>query len=92
MATKVQNMQQELPHRLTLDDRRQLTVTGVLEVERFDETMIELATSRGTLVVQGEGLQMLSLDGGQVRVDGRVDSLTYETNASAGGFFARLFR
>ena len=34
---------------------------------------------------------MLSLDGGQVTVDGDVDSLAYEEAAPAGGFFARLF-
>ena len=52
-----------------------------------------LVTTRGTLIVRGTGLhlQMLSLEGGQVSVDGRVDSLTYEEPVPAGGFFARLF-
>lgn len=83
----------ELPHRLTLDARERLSMSGVLEVESFDESMIVLITTRGTLIVRGRGLhlQMLSLEGGQVSVDGSVDSLSYEDPAPAGGFFARLF-
>lgn len=84
----------EVPHKLTLDSRSRLTMTGITEVESFDETMVVLHTTRGDLVVKGQGLhlQMLSLDGGQVHVDGTVDSITYEdTPAQTGGFFARLF-
>ena len=84
----------ENPHKLTLDGRSRLTMTGVTEVESFDENMIVLNTTRGTLVIRGKGLhlQLLSLEGGQVHVDGTVDSITYEDSArEAGGFFARLF-
>lgn len=84
----------ENPHRITLDGRSRLTMTGVTEVESFDENMIVLNTTRGTLVIRGEGLhlQLLSLDGGQVHVDGTVDSMTYEDSArEPGGFFSRLF-
>lgn len=82
------------PHRLTLDERGKLELTGVTEVESFDESMVVLHTARGTLVVRGTGLhlQLLSLDGGQVRVDGTVDSMTYEDDGrEPAGFFARLF-
>ncbi len=93
MATEVQARTPELPHRLTLDARQHLTVTGVVEVDSFDEGTVVLGTTRGVLVVQGQGLhlQMLSLDGGEVRVDGTVDCVRYEPDAPAGGFFARLF-
>ena len=68
-------------------------MTGVIEVESFDETTIVLTTTRGTLIVRGENLhlQLLRLDGGEVLVDGTVDSLSYEDAAPAGGFFGRLF-
>ena len=83
----------ELPHRLTLDGRSRLTITGVLEVESFAEESVALVTARGALLIRGQGLhlQMLSLDGGEVRVDGTVDSIAYEADAPTGGFFARLF-
>lgn len=80
--------------RLELDGRARLEVTGVQDVESFDEQSIVLRTQLGTLVVRGEGLhlQTLSLESGRVAVDGRVDSLVYEDDAPHGGFLARLFR
>ena len=81
-------------HRLELAGREHLTVTGVEDVERFDETGIVMSTSAGTLVVTGEDLHIgkLSLDGGELHVDGRIDSVTYEDDRqSGGGFFSRLF-
>ena len=81
-----------LPHKLTLDGREKLTMDGVKDIESFDETMVVLETVRGTLIVHGEGLhlQMLSLDGGQVAVDGLIDALTYEESRRKGGLFSRL--
>ena len=82
----------EQPHRLTLDSRSRLSVTGVLEVESFDETEILLTSTRGPLSIRGQGLrlQQLSIDGGQV-LDGSVDAIVYEDDAPRGSFFARLF-
>lgn len=82
-------------HRITLDDREQLCVSGVEEVESFDENTIVMVTDRGTLVVRGSGLhiEQLSLEGGQLRVEGHVESLVYEDEGGQrGGFFARLLR
>ena len=83
----------EAPHQLQLDSRARLHMTGVIEVESFDESTIGLTTTRGTLIVRGEGLhlQLLRLDGGEVLVDGTVDALTYEDSQPAGSFLARLF-
>ncbi|MDD5938227.1 MAG: sporulation protein YabP [Clostridiales bacterium] len=81
-------------HRLILEEREQLTVSGVEEVESFDENTIVMDTAQGTLVVRGEGLHIekLSLDGGDLKVEGTVESLTYEESREKGGFFARLLR
>ncbi|MCI6730243.1 MAG: sporulation protein YabP [Candidatus Faecousia sp.] len=83
----------QLPHRLSLEERKKLTVAGVTEVVSFDETAVVLKTGRGTLLVRGEGLHLktLSLDGGQVAVDGTVTALIYEEPRREGGFFSRLF-
>lgn len=84
-----------LPHQIILEGRNSLTVTGVEEVVSFDETIIEMVTVKGTLVVRGEELHIekLSLDGGDLRVEGTVDSLTYEDHGrEKGGFLARLLR
>ena len=91
--TNPQQTSIEAPHQLQLDSRARLHMTGVVEVESFDENTIVLTTTRGSLIVRGEGLhlQLLRLDGGEVLVDGTIDSLSYEDSAPAGGFFARLF-
>lgn len=86
----------EARHHVTMEDRRSLTVSGVEDVERFDESNIVLSTTQGVLVVSGEGLHIekLSLDGGDLKVEGKIDALTYEEGAEqrAGGFFSRLLR
>lgn len=93
MAFEYEEKALELPHKVTLDGRNRLNLTGVKEVESFDEGMVVLHTTRGTLVVRGDGLhlQLLSLDGGQVHVDGTVNSLTYEDSVRTGGLLTRLF-
>lgn len=70
----------KLPHKLQLAGREQLTMTGVTEVVSFEENAVVLHTSLGTLIVQGRDLKLktLSLDGGQVAVDGQVSALIYE--------------
>ena len=81
-------------HRLTLEGREKLTVGGVEDVERFDENCIVTTTSAGTLIITGEELHIgkLSLDGGEMQVDGRIDAVTYEdTEVRQGSFLSRLF-
>ena len=81
-------------HRLQLEGREKLTVAGVEDVERFDDQCIVLRTGAGTLVVSGEGLHIgkLSLDGGELHVDGRIDGINYEEEQpSRSGLFSRLF-
>ena len=80
-------------HRLTLDNRQSLTVTGVADVESFDDASVILHTPQAVLIVRGEQLHLRSLEGGQVFVDGRIDALVYQ-NAhapSGGGLWSRLF-
>ena len=80
-------------HYMHLEGREALTVSGVEDVDRFDENEIVMNTSEGVLVVTGENLHIgkLSLDGGELHVDGRIDSLAFEdAPASRGGFLSRL--
>lgn len=83
----------QLPHKLTLNERSNLTMTGVTEVVSFDDTAVVLKTCLGTLVVQGHQLQLktLSPEGGQVAVEGNVESLVYEQSRDDRGLWHRLF-
>ena len=82
-----------MDHHLILEDRERLTVSGVEEVESFDENTIVMVTAQGVLIVRGENLHIekLSLDGGDLKVEGMVESLSYEeSERSRGGFLSRL--
>lgn len=80
-------------HELRLDQRKKLSVSGVQEVDSFDENMISLRTVAGLLLVRGEDLhlQSLSIEGGLVTVEGTVQVLCYEEGRKEGGFFRRIF-
>ena len=82
-----------LSHKLCLENRKKLTMTGVTEVISFDDASVVLHTGMGTLVVQGSELQLktLTLEGGNVVVEGQVSSLVYEQAARSGGWWSRLF-
>lgn len=83
----------QLPHKLTLSERQQLTMTGVTEVVSFEDTAVVLRTCLGTLVVQGRELQLktLSLEGGKVEVSGTICAMVYEEPRQSGGWMRRLF-
>ena len=84
--------QLRLPHKLTLDRRGDLQMTGVTEVVTFDENTVILKTSLGIVTIHGQGLQLknLSLEGGQVVVDGTLCAFVYEEPRGSG--LRRLFR
>ena len=93
MAYDDSRLPAEAAHHILLEGREQLTVSGVEEVESFDENTIVMSTVKGTLVVRGEDLHIekLSLDGGDMKVEGSVDSLTYEDDRrGSGGLLSRL--
>ena len=85
--------QLQLPHKLTLNQREDLTLSGVTEVVSFDDSSVILKTHLGVLTVLGENLVLktLSVEGGQVAVSGHISSLTYDEPRSA-GFWQRLLR
>ena len=84
--------EQQFPHKLTLDERQQLTMTGVTEVVSFDDSAVVLRTELGTLLVQGSNLQLktLNVDGGQVEVTGNVSAIVYEEPRQRSAWLGRL--
>lgn len=84
-----------LPHNLILEDRKKLCVSGVSDVGGFDEQTVTAVTEMGELTVRGEGLHItkLSLETGELSVEGKIASLSYaEIMPEKGGFFSRVFR
>ncbi|MBQ2880843.1 MAG: YabP/YqfC family sporulation protein [Clostridia bacterium] len=71
-----------MSHNAVLNDRKHLVLSGVLDVEKFDENIVVLYTELGKLCVKGRDLNLMKLDindlSGEVVVDGEIDSLEYD--------------
>jgi sporulation protein YabP len=86
------------PHRLMMQNRSSLSITGIRDVVSFDENQVILDTDMGLLTIKGKELHVsrLTLEKGEVDVDGTADSLVYSSNEayrkSGESLFARLFR
>ena len=73
----------KLPHNLILEDRKKLTVSGVQDVDCFDESLVVLFTNMGKLTVRGREFSM----------EGDISGVEYSDEAKGkSGFFARIFR
>ena len=85
-------------HKLILNNRRACNLTGVNDVLSFDEKEIILETEQGMLMIKGNDLHVnrLTLDKGEVDVDGRIDSFTYSEQSGMSNkgesFLTRLFK
>ena len=86
------------PHRLMMQNRSSLSITGIRDVVSVDENQVILDTDMGLLTIKGKELHVsrLTLEKGEVDVDGTADSLVYSSNEayrkSGESLFARLFR
>lgn len=82
----------QIPHKVTLSDRKKLTVTGVDEVVSFDDTTVQMETSLGSLTVYGQQLRLknLSPEAGQLELIGEVEAMVYEQPRRKGGWFSRI--
>ncbi|MEG0035968.1 MAG: YabP/YqfC family sporulation protein [Oscillospiraceae bacterium] len=82
------------PHNIILEDRAHLSVSGVDEVDSFDDKQIVARTAKGNLVLRGSDLHIdkLSLDSGELVVTGLFTDLGYEETAPGGSLWSRLFK
>lgn len=85
-------------HKITVNNRQNAAVTGVLDVLAFDLNEVLLETSQGMLMIKGNNMHVkrLSLEKGEVDVEGEIDSFIYSDVSGHGkqqeSFLARLFR
>ena len=86
--------QETRAHAVVLNDRKRLSITGVEDVDCFNEQIVVLQTPLGTLTVTGAGLNVsqLNVEDGRVSVAGEVDALEYTGGKKKGGALSRLFR
>jgi len=85
-------------HKVTLNNRERGNLTGILDVISFDENTIVLDTDMGLLTIKGKDLHVsrLTLEKGEIDIEGRTDSFVYSSNESVRksgqSLLARLFK
>lgn len=94
-SMKNMNAAMGTPHSLVVEDRKRLSVSGVTDVESFDEETVAMATELGELLIHGYDLHInrIDVESGDLSLEGEIVSLTYTDNQpQSNGFFGRLFR
>ena len=83
----------KMPHTISIDDRKQMKITGVSEVDSIDEQTVVLSTDIGRLTIKGENLKITGLDvlSGDCSVSGNIFGLAYSDDRNV-GLMRRLFR
>ena len=85
-------------HSITLNERKNLIITGVKKIDSFDDEEFLLETNMGYVVIKGEELEIIKLDTfqGNVSIKGRVNSFTYMESSTKkekeDGIFSKLFK
>lgn len=85
-------------HKMTMMNRKNCSLTGVVDVIAFDENEVILETDMGMLMLKGQGLHVkrLTLEQGEVELEGKVDSFLYSEQKSLAAkgesFLGRLFK
>ncbi|MBE6048734.1 MAG: sporulation protein YabP [Clostridium sp.] len=87
-------MEETKKNNLSLENRKKLTLTGVIEVINFDEETILLDTSLGKLTIKGEKLKVDKLDvqNGEVIIKGVISSLIYSKKKNKENLIKRIFK
>lgn len=91
----VRNVPQGASHNIILEQRNKLMLSGVSEVETFEEDNVQLKTTKGALTIRGSGMRMESYQSevGDLTMHGNIYALVYMNDTGAKeGFFKRLFK
>ena len=85
-----------MPHNVILEDRSKLSVSGISDVDSYDEQKIIVFTNMGVLHIEGVDLHIsqLSVQTGELLVEGEITALSYTQESSKGGgsILSRLFK
>lgn len=66
-------------HNIILENRKSLSISGITDVDNFDDKTISLYTQMGELVIQGKDLHVnaISVETGEMSIEGDIWSITY---------------
>ena len=83
-----------MAEQIILKDRKEISLTGVTDVDSFDENSVVAYTNYGELTISGNNLHIGALDTekGELSIDGEISSLCYLDNRpKSEGFFRKVF-
>lgn len=93
---KIDSVITSLNHSVTINERKNIIITGVKKIESFDEEEFFMETSMGNLTLKGEGLEIIKLDTyqGNVSIKGKANSISYSEGLKEkeSGLFNKLFK
>jgi len=98
IRSDLRKMRTERSHIVSIDNRKKMAVSAVLNVESFNEMEIVLETEMGMLTIKGSSLHMskLNLDTGDLLIDGNIDSCVYsekqDFKTKSAGFLSKLLK
>lgn len=83
-----------MPHNVIIEDRSRIMITGVSDVDSFDEETVVLVTDMGELTIKGQNLHVtkFNVESGEMSIDGMLSAFFYSGEKSKGGFFSRVFK
>ncbi|WP_195940810.1 YabP/YqfC family sporulation protein [Romboutsia sp. 1001713B170131_170501_G6] len=84
-----------MEHNITLKDRSNLIVSGVEHIYSFSDKKVEVKTSAGQMVIEGENLDMskLSIDEKVINIDGTINAIIYsKERKTQESFFKKVFK
>ena len=86
-------MEKETQHTITLTNRANLSVTGINDVDAFNEQEIVAVCDTSELIIKGELLHIeeLSIETGLLTVSGKISSLSYSEKFTQTSVLKRLF-
>ena len=90
----MQEQNNRRPHTLTLDNRKVLSLKGIIDVQGFNEETVNMVTELGVLIVKGTSLHIskLSLESSEVVIDGEISAMQYLAGTERKGLLARMLK
>ena len=87
-------MAETLMHDIVIENRQRLTASGIQNVDSYEDDCIVAQSECGEIVIKGHDLKIsrLSVETGDLSVEGGSDSVSYNAPKISGGFFSRVFR
>ena len=84
-----------LNHNITINERKNIMLTGVKKIDSFDDEEFLLETTMGNIIIKGKDLEIIKLDTyqGSVSIKGTINSLVYsDVLKKEEGVFSKLFK